>query len=252
MMGAMKFLQRPDGRKAAQLRPFTWQWDIAPNATASILLSCGRTQVICAASVEEDVPRWKKSQKVPGGWLTAEYSMLPYSTEERKARDISRGKIDGRSSEIQRLIGRALRTAVDLELLGARTIWVDCDVLAADGGTRTTAITGAWLAIKLAVERLTRKGLLDKNPLVRQVAATSVGVWQGKPILDLCYIEDRDAEADMNVVCTSKGELVEVQASGEESVIPARTFNELLALAATGGKKVLQHQNAAWRARPKS
>ena len=142
---------RPDGRRTDQLRPWSFQWDVAPQSSGSILVSCGQTQVICAASLEEDVPRWKKAQKIPGGWLTAEYSMLPYSTPDRKTRDISKGKIDGRSQEIQRLIGRSMRAAVDLELLGERTLWIDCDVLAADGGTRTAAITGAYLAAKLAV-----------------------------------------------------------------------------------------------------
>lgn len=243
---------RPDGRRPDQLRPWTFQWDVAPNCSGSILVSCGKTQVVCAASLEEDVPRWKKSQKVPGGWLTAEYSMLPYSTPDRKPRDITKGKIDGRSSEIQRLIGRSMRAAVDLDLLGERTLWIDCDVLAADGGTRTTAITGAFLAAKLAIHRLQQKGLIKKSPLKEPVAATSVGLYRKRVILDLCYLEDRDAEADMNVVMTASGQLVEVQASGEEATFSPAEFAKMLKLAAKGVHELIAFQEKAWRKRPKS
>ncbi|MDD5261848.1 MAG: ribonuclease PH [Methylacidiphilales bacterium] len=247
----MKKIKRPDGRKLNQLRPLQCQWDIAPNSLASVLMRCGQTQVLCAVSVEESVPRWMQSQGVSGGWLTAEYSMLPYSTPERKQRDISKGKIDGRSQEIQRLIGRSLRAVVDLEKLGPRSLWVDCDVLAADGGTRTTSITGAYLAIKLAVERLKKKGLLKTNPLVSPVAATSVGIYQGTVVTDLCYLEDRDAAVDMNIVMTGEGRFVEVQASGEETTYSRSELDAMLRAAATALKDIFQFQKRAWSKRPK-
>src|SRR6202453_2824537 len=155
--------RRVDGRAPDQLRPLRFQNHIAPHATGSTLVEWGNTRVICAVTVEENVPRWMKEQKVPGGWLTAEYSMLPYSTLDRKPRDISKGRLDGRSTEIQRLIGRSVRAAVDLEALGSRTICIDCDVLAADGGTRTTAITGVYVALELAIKKLRKAGLLDPN-----------------------------------------------------------------------------------------
>ncbi|MEM6822908.1 MAG: ribonuclease PH [Verrucomicrobiota bacterium] len=243
--------RRPDRRKANQLRPLSYSWDVAPNSTASLLIKCGQTQVICAASVEEKVPRWKEAQGLSGGWVTAEYSMLPYSTVGRKPRDISRGKIDGRSQEIQRLIGRTLRAVVDLEALGSRTIWIDCDVLAADGGTRTTAITGSYLVLKAAIERLKQEGNVARSPLRAAVGATSVGVYQDKPILDLCYLEDRDASVDMNVVMTDKGEFVEIGATGEEATFSPDQLKELLALAETGIKKLFSFQRKAWSQRPK-
>jgi ribonuclease PH len=242
---------RPDLRSDDQLRPIEYTWDIAPNAHGSILMKCGNTQVICAVMIEETVPRWMKEQNVVGGWITAEYSMLPYSTLERKQRDISKGKIDGRSQEIQRLIGRSLRAAVNLEKLGQRTIAVDCDVLAADGGTRTTAITGAFLALKQALERVAQKAKLSSSPLLHSVAATSVGIHNGRPILDLCYIEDRDAEVDMNLVATEEGKLIEVQASGEESCFTPEQFNELMKLGQKGIRDLFEIQKQAWQKRPK-
>ncbi|MEM9398884.1 MAG: ribonuclease PH [Verrucomicrobiota bacterium] len=240
-------MKRTDGRKTNQLRPFELIWDIAPNASGSVLIKCGNTQVICAASIEESVPKWMERQDIPGGWLTAEYSMLPASTLDRKPRDINKGKLDGRSQEIQRLIGRSLRAVIDLKSLGKRTIWLDCDVLAADGGTRTTAITGAYLAMKQAVHRLIQKGLLKKTPFKSAVAATSVGIYQGTPILDLCYIEDRDASVDMNVVMTNKGEFVEIGATGEEATFSPDELNNLLALAKSGLKKLFTWQNTMWK-----
>lgn len=243
--------ERPDQRSTTQLRPLSYHWDHAPNALASILIKCGNTQVICSASVEEKVPRWKEAQGQSGGWLTAEYSMLPYSTAGRKPRDISRGKIDGRSQEIQRLIGRSLRAVTDLNLLGERTLWIDCDVLAADGGTRTTAITGSYLALQLAVERLTQSGKLTDPPLKTAVAATSVGIYQNQPILDLCYIEDRDASVDMNVVMTQTGEFVELGATGEEATFSGNQLKELLKLAEAGITDLFDFQYTAWDERPR-
>src|SRR5437016_10128081 len=181
---------RADGRWPDQLRPLRFQNNTAPHATGSTLIEWGNTRVICGVTVEDTVPRWMKEQSVTGGWITAEYSMLPYSTLQRKQRDITRGKIDGRSQEIQRLIGRAMRASIDLEKLGARTIWVDCDVLQADGGTRTAAITGAFVALSLAIRKLMAEGKLASDPLLHAVAAVSTGIVDKQPLLDLCYTED--------------------------------------------------------------
>jgi ribonuclease PH len=241
-------VKRHDGRRADQLRAVSFQPGIAPHAAGSVLARCGRTQVICAVTVEENVPRWMKDQKVTGGWITAEYSMLPYSTLDRKPRDIMKGRLDGRSTEIQRLIGRSVRAVVDLEALGPRTLCVDCDVLAADGGTRTTAITGTYVALELAIRSLRDRGLLaadGPSPLKAPFAAISVGVVEGRPVLDLDYIEDKDAAADMNVVMTTRGRYIEVQASGEESTFSPAEFTELLALATKGIRKLAALQRAA-------
>src|SRR5579863_1646832 len=212
---------RVDGRSANELRPLQFRNDIAPYATGSTLVEWGNTRVICGVTVEESVPRWMKEQNVLGGWITAEYSMLPYSTLQRKARDISKGKIDGRSQEIQRLIGRAMRATLDLEKLGSRTIWVDCDVLQADGGTRTAAITGAYVALSLAVKKLLAEGKLKESPLLHAVAAVSVGLVNEQPLLDLCYVEDAAAAVDLNLVMDAAGAFIELQGTGEES-----TFSE--------------------------
>ncbi len=241
---------RHDGRRVDQLRPISFEPGIAPHAAGSVLARCGRTQVICAVTVEETVPRWMKEQQVSGGWITAEYSMLPYSTLGRKPRDITKGRMDGRSTEIQRLIGRSVRAAVDLEALGPRTLCIDCDVLAADGGTRTTAISGTYVALELAIRKLREKGLLPagkKSPLRVPFAAISVGMVAGQPVLDLDYVEDKDAETDMNVVMTARGQFIEVQASGEESTFSPREFSALLALAAKGIRKLSALQQAAVR-----
>ncbi len=234
--------QRPGGRAPEALRPIKLIPGIAPQACGSVLACCGRTQVLCAASIEEGVPRWMKEQGVTGGWLTAEYGMLPYSTAPRKARDISKGKLDGRSQEIQRLIGRSLRAVLDLEKLGPRTLWVDCDVLEADGGTRTTSITGACVAVRLAFEKLIRDKVLETSPLREPVAAVSVGIWRGRPILDLCYEEDKDAAVDMNVVMTGSGRFVEVQGSGEEATFTRAELDQLLRMAGRGIESLLALQ----------
>ncbi len=225
---------RADGRQPNQLRTVTFEPNIAPYATGSVLVSFGLTRVICAATIEPNVPTWMKQQRVPGGWLTAEYSMLPYSTLDRKARDISRGKIDGRTVEIQRLIGRSLRAVVDLQKLGQNTLWVDCDVLQADGGTRTAAITGAYLAARLAVQKLMDAKKLPENPISDSVAAVSVGVFGGRELLDLAYVEDKDAEVDFNIVMTGRGQFVEVQGSGEEATFSGEQLTSLIALAKKG------------------
>ncbi len=240
--------KRHDGRRPDELRPFQFQPGIAPHAAGSVLASCGRTQVICAVTIEESVPRWMKDQQVPGGWITAEYSMLPYSTLGRKPRDISKGRLDGRSTEIQRLIGRSIRAVVDLEALGPRTLCIDCDVLAADGGTRTTAITGTYVALELAVRRLRQEGRLPatgKSPILAPFAAISVGMVEGRPVLDLDYVEDKDAQTDMNVVMTIRGRYIEVQASGEESTFSPQELTALLGLAQKGIKRLGALQKAA-------
>jgi ribonuclease PH len=229
---------RADGRRPDQLRNVTFEPNIAPYATGSVLVSFGLTRVICAATIEPNVPTWMKQQKVPGGWLTAEYSMLPYSTLDRKQRDIARGKIDGRTVEIQRLIGRSLRAVIDLHKLGQNTLWLDCDVLQADGGTRTAAITGAYVAARLAVQKLIDEKRIPENPLADSVAAVSAGVFGGRELLDLAYVEDKDAEVDFNIVMTGRGQFVEVQGSGEEATFSQQQLSSLLTLAQKGLKEL--------------
>jgi ribonuclease PH len=200
--------------------------------------------VICAATVEANVPTWMKQQKVPGGWLTAEYSMLPYSTLDRKQRDISRGKIDGRTVEIQRLIGRSLRAVLDLQKLGQNTLWLDCDVLQADGGTRTAAITGAYVAARLAIQKLLDARRILENPLIDSVSAVSVGVFAGRELLDLAYVEDKDADVDFNIVMTGRGQFVEVQGSGEEATFSQEQLTSLISMAQKGLKEISGLQTA--------
>ena len=236
---------RADGRRPNQLRPLRFQNGIAPHATGSTLIEWGNTRVICAVMIEESVPRWMKEQNVTGGWITAEYSMLPYSTLTRKPRDITKGKIDGRSQEIQRLIGRSMRAAIDLEKIGPRTICVDCDVLQADGGTRTAAITGAYVALSLAVNKLLAEKKITENPLLHGVAAVSVGIFNGQPLLDLCYTEDVAAAVDFNLVMSAKGEFIELQGSGEESTFSETQLAELLALGKAGILELLAAQTLA-------
>ena len=236
---------RADGRQANQLRPITFQNHIAPYAAGSTLISWGNTRVICGVTIEEMVPRWMKEQGVTGGWITAEYSMLPYSTLQRKQRDISKGKLDGRSSEIQRLIGRSIRAAIDLEKIGTRTICVDCDVLQADGGTRTAAITGACVALALAIKKLQASGKLMVNPMQSGVAAVSVGMVAGRALLDLCYTEDVAAAVDLNLVMNARGEFIEIQGTGEEATFTEPQLAELLALGKAGVRDLLAAQQAA-------
>jgi ribonuclease PH len=236
---------RTDGRAANQLRPIRFQNHIAPHATGSTLIEWGNTRVICGVTVEEIIPRWMKEQKVGGGWLTAEYSMLPYSTLDRKSRDVTKGKLDGRASEIQRLIGRAMRASIDLEKIGERTVWIDCDVLQADGGTRTAAITGAFVALSLAVNKLIENKKITQNPIIKPVAAASIGIVNGQPLLDLCYTEDVAASVDMNLVMNSAGEFIEIQGSGEEATFSESHLAEMLALGKSGIKELLAAQQNA-------
>jgi ribonuclease PH len=216
---------RIDGRAADQIRPISFELGIAPNASGSVLVAMGNTRVICGVMIEETVPRWMKEQGVSGGWLTAEYSMLPYSTNTR---------LDGRSNEIQRLIGRSLRAVVDLEKLGARTMWVDCDVLQADGGTRTAAITGASLAVAIACRKLADEKKIDAPPIRKLVAAVSAGVLDGVSVLDLNYEEDKAVTVDFNLVATEDGEFVEMQGSGEEATFSNEELEAMLALGRKG------------------
>jgi ribonuclease PH len=227
-------MQRSDGRGPDEIRPLNFELNVAPHASGSVLVSMGNTRVICAVTIEEGVPRWMKEQGVTGGWLTAEYSMLPYSTQPRKPRDIVKGRIDGRSVEIQRLIGRSLRAVVDLEKLGPRTIWVDCDVFQADGGTRTTAITGSSLAVAIACRRLVREKKLDSSPMRKLVAAVSAGVLNDQTIVDLNYEEDKLVTVDFNLVATEDGEFVELQGSGEEATFDQSQLDEMLSMGRRG------------------
>src|SRR2546428_6309760 len=237
-------MQRSDERAADQVRDVSFELNIAPHASGSVLVAMGNTRVICGVMVEEVVPRWMKEQNVSGGWLTAEYSMLPYSTTTRKPGDIARGRADGRSTEIQRLIGRSLRAVVDLEKLGARTMWVDCDVLQADGGTRTAAITGASLAVALACRKLAKEKKVEAPPIRKLVAAVSAGVLDGNAIVDLNYEEDKLVTVDFNLVATEDGEFVEVQGSGEEAIFAQAQLDEMLALGLKGIAQLIAAQRA--------
>lgn len=227
-------LARPDGRAVDELRKIRFETGVAPHAPGSVLVSFGNTRVICAASIEQRIPHWMRAQKVEGGWMTAEYSMLPYSTPDRKQRDISRGKSDGRAIEIQRLIGRSLRAVFDLGKLTGKTIWIDCDVLQADGGTRTASITGAYVAAQIAIQKLIAEKQLEENPFFDSVTAVSVGLFQNTPILDLNYSEDKDAGVDANLVMTGSGKYIELQSSGEEATFSRKDLDELLELGTKG------------------
>ncbi len=223
---------RADGRAAGELREVRIEPGYVRTASGSALIETGGTRVICTASVAEEVPRWMRGQG--RGWVTAEYGMLPASTGDRKPRDVSRGRPDGRTVEIQRLIGRALRGVVDFEKLGERTVWIDCDVLEADGGTRCAAITGAYVALQLALQKLVDGGSLASLPLTGSVAAVSCGMVGGTALLDLDYSEDSNAEVDANVVMTGDGGLVEVQATAERTPLSRAKLDDMLALAAAG------------------
>jgi ribonuclease PH len=234
---------RNDGRTPADLREVNILTGFVKTATGSALIEMGGTRVICTASVDEDVPRWMAGQGK--GWVTAEYGMLPASTGERKRRDVSKGRPDGRTVEIQRLIGRSLRGVVDFKALGERTVWIDCDVLEADGGTRCAAITGGYVALELAMRRLVSEGKLPAVPLTQSVAAVSAGVVDGRALLDLDYSEDSTAEVDANVVMTGDDGLVEVQATAERTPLSRASLDELLALSAAGIERLRAAQQEA-------
>jgi len=235
--------ERSGGRGAGDLRPVSIQPGFVATATGSALISCGETRVICTASIQESVPRWMAGRG--SGWVTAEYGMLPASTGDRKARDVTKGRPDGRTVEIQRLIGRSLRGIVDFARLGERTIYIDCDVLTADGGTRCASITGGYVALELGLRRLVADGKLAEVPLTGTLAAVSCGIVDGTPLLDLDYVEDSGAEVDANVVMTGDGGLVEVQATAERTPLSRAHLDELLALAQHGIEGLRSAQAAA-------
>jgi ribonuclease PH len=239
-------MARPDGREPDQLRPIsiTRDWSIHPEG--SVLVEFGHTRVLCTASVTEGVPRWRKGSGL--GWVTCEYAMLPRATNTRSDRESVKGRVGGRTHEISRLIGRSLRACVDLKALGENSIVLDCDVLQADGGTRTASITGAYVALSDAVAWMARKHLLAGKPgqaVHRSVAAVSVGIVKGEARLDLCYEEDAKAEVDMNIVCTGTGDFVEVQGTGEDGVFSRDQLNALLDLGLHGCAELAEHQRAA-------
>jgi ribonuclease PH len=235
--------ERSYGRTAGDLRPTTIEPGFVRPATGSALISVGETRVICTASAQESVPRWMAGKG--RGWVTAEYGMLPASTGDRRQRDVTKGRLDGRSVEIQRLIGRSLRGVIDFQALGERTIYLDCDVLQADGGTRCASITGAYVALSAACARLLADGRLERSPLTGSVAAVSCGIVGGVALLDLDYAEDSTAEVDANVVMTGDGGLVEVQATAERTPLSRAHLDELLALAASGIERLRGFQEQA-------
>lgn len=231
---------RVDGRKNEQLRQVRISRNYTKYAEGSVLIEVGETKVLCNVSVEEKVPPFLKGNGE--GWITAEYNMLPRATETRKVRDIARLKIDGRTMEIQRLIGRALRSVVDLKALGERTLWIDCDVIQADGGTRTTAISGAFIAMVDAVNKLHKKRAFKVYPIRSFLAATSVGIVNEEKILDLCYLEDSKAKVDMNIIMADDGKIVEIQGTGEESPFSREELNQLLDIGEKGIKQMIHIQ----------
>lgn len=233
-------MNRPSGRQANELRPITLQRNFTKHAEGSVLVCFGDTKVICTASVSDSVPPFLRGQGQ--GWITAEYGMLPRSTGSRMKREAASGKQGGRTVEIQRLIGRSLRAAVDLDLLGERSITIDCDVIQADGGTRTAAITGAGVALADAINGLLEQGKIEQNPMLCQIAAVSVGVYQGEVVLDLDYPEDSAAETDMNVVMTSLGGFVEVQGTAEGAPFDAEQLQSMLAVAQQGIEQLFEKQ----------
>jgi len=243
-------VKRIDGRGPNELRPVKITRDFLKYAEGSVLIEMGNTRVIVAVSIEDgNVPPFVKAQnagsEVKGGWLTAEYSMLPRAGKDRSARASTKGKPDGRSLEIQRLIGRVLRTICDPKKIGERTIYIDCDVIQADGGTRTASITGAYVALKAALDGLVKAGKLKANPMTTQLAAVSVGIIDNEMMLDLCYEEDSKAEVDMNVIMTDKKEIIEVQGTAEKDPFSIETMNKFIELGYSGIKTLMNAQNEA-------
>jgi ribonuclease PH len=234
---------RVDGRVPDELRPVTFERDYTEMADGSVLVSFGKTRVLCTASIDEDVPRWMRGSGK--GWVTAEYSMLPGSSSERIRREVKSGKPSGRTQEIQRLIGRSLRSVCDMVALGERQVIVDCDVLQADGGTRTASISGGYVALHDALSRLMASGTIDEHPLTENCAAVSVGIVDGRPLLDLPYVEDANAEVDMNVVMTGAGRFVEVQGTAEGLAFSRDELGDLLDLAEAGIRSIMTMQDEA-------
>lgn len=235
---------RTDGRACDMLRPIIFERAVNRYAEGSALIRWGNTHVLCTASVDDKVPPFLRGSG--NGWITAEYAMLPRSTQSRMQREISRGKRDARGSEIQRLIGRSLRAAVDMTRLGERTITIDCDVLQADGGTRCASISGAWVALRDAVNGMLEKGQITEDPILTQVSAVSAGIVDGRPVLDLNYVEDSGSDTDMNVVMTGEGRFVEIQGTAEGAVFSRAELDELLRLAEKGNLEIMALQRAAF------
>ena len=233
---------RPSGRAAGQMRTVSFTKDFTKHAEGSVLVAFGETKVICTASIDNRQPRWIRDENQ--GWVTAEYGMLPRSTHGRMDREAARGKQSGRTQEIQRLIGRSLRACIDLHKLGPRTITLDCDVIQADGGTRTASISGAFVAMQLAIKDLITNGLLEESPVHQNVAAISVGIFDGTPVLDLDYAEDSSAETDMNVVMDQSGRFIEIQGTAEGAPFSREEMETLLALAEKGINEIIAAQNA--------
>ena len=237
-------MARADGRRSNEMRPVTINRNFIKHAEGSVLIEIGDTKVVCTASVDERQPRFMREQQIRNrGWVTGEYSMLPRSTSDRMQREVTRGSPGGRTQEIQRLIGRSLRAIIDLNMLGERTIWIDCDVIQADGGTRTASITGAYVALWDACQWLIERKLIEELPIIDNVAATSVGIVNGTSCLDLCYSEDSTAEVDMNIVMTGKGEFVEIQGTAEENPFSREQTDQLLNLATDGIGQLIRLQN---------
>jgi ribonuclease PH len=235
---------RIDGREPTQLRPIHIETNYLKHPEGSVLISVGDTKVICAATIEDRVPPFMRGEGK--GWITAEYSMLPRATEQRNIRESSKGKVTGRTMEIQRLIGRALRAIVNLNLLGEKTVWIDCDVIQADGGTRTASITGAFVAMAIALNKLAEKKAISKFPITDFLAATSVGILnKDQTVLDLNYTEDSSAQVDMNIVMTGKGEFVELQGTGEEATFSSQQLQELLGIGQKGLQELIEYQKKA-------
>ena len=234
--------KRIDGRKPDELRKINYIPNFVSSSAGSVLIEIGNTRVICTASIDENIPGWMRYQNVSGGWITAEYSMLPGSTLDRKKRESSTGKISGRTMEIQRLIGRSVRSVVDLEKLGRRQIYLDCDVIQADGGTRTASINGAFVALKYAIKKLLNDGTLKENPIKDDIAAISAGICKGVVILDLCYLEDSVAEVDANFVMTSSEKIIEIQSTAEAEPFSQKHLDDMLCVSKKGINEILQMQ----------
>ena len=236
---------RYDNRQVNEIRPVSFQLGYQKHPAGSVLIECGNTRVLCAVSIQDGVPRWMREQNVPGGWLTCEYQMLPSATGQRGQREAVRGKQSGRTQEIQRLIGRSLRSVVDLQKIGSRTLQIDCDVIDADGGTRCASITGACVAVELALKKLLRDGTITSSPLRERVAAISVGIVEGRALADLCYAEDVQADVDMNVVMGMSGDFIEIQGTAEGQTFSRDALNEMLDLAVDGTNQLFSIQEQA-------
>jgi ribonuclease PH len=234
---------RPSGRKNNEIRPIKIITGVSKNAAGSCIIECGETKIMCTASIDENVPRWLKGGRK--GWVTAEYGMLPGSTSTRVRREAAEGKQSGRTQEIQRLIGRSLRSVMDMRALGERQIIIDCDVLQADGGTRTASITGGYVALQIAINGLLEKGLINTNPLKSDMAAISCGIYQGEVVLDLDYIEDSNAHADSNFVMTGAGKIIEIQGTAEDSPFDQEQFIQMMGMAKEGIQQLVEIQKKA-------